>query len=254
MPRVCSTLEPSNIDAGAIRSQDVADRYFRKLRRMFGGDLAGYWPLNEESGAVAYDRSLRGNHGVHYDTLGQPGIGDGMLCPLFDGSTNYVNIYSTDLNSVFSGARYSAMIWARISGSGVWIDGATRYIYSIKVNSNNRFFIVKASTINQVQIGEIAGGTASVVSDNSLSGSILWVHFALTVDRLADHLKAFLKGAQVGTTKTGLGTWAGSLSSTECNLGSLAQPSTPWSGWLAHFVLLTREATPAEIAKAAIIE
>jgi hypothetical protein len=40
-----------------------------------------------------------------------------------------------------------------------------------------------------------------------------WTHAAMTWDTAADEFKAYINGSQVGTTQTGLGTWAGTVTS-----------------------------------------
>ncbi|MFV1969356.1 MAG: hypothetical protein ACC628_28375, partial [Pirellulaceae bacterium] len=59
----------------------------------------------EASGSISDDLSPQGNDGAYTGvTLGQPGIGDGRTCPLFDGANDYNNIYSAALNTDFDGA------------------------------------------------------------------------------------------------------------------------------------------------------
>jgi hypothetical protein len=70
----------------------------------------------------------------------------------------------------------------------------------------------------------------------------------MTVSKAADQLKfwkrspaAGARGMQLGSTLTGLGTWAGTLASTLCNLGAYdTTPIEPHSGWLLGGALWTK--------------
>src|SRR5260221_304319 len=54
--------------------------YISKIIALFGSSLIGYWPLNEQSGSVAFDFSGKSRNGTHTAvTLAQPGIGDGSV-------------------------------------------------------------------------------------------------------------------------------------------------------------------------------
>ena len=58
--------------------------------------LVGYWPLNEGTGTIAYDRSGNNNNGTWSGTTaGQNGtyytISNGRTVGYFDGATNYIN-------------------------------------------------------------------------------------------------------------------------------------------------------------------
>ena len=77
---------------------------YSKRVQEFSGNLVAHWPLNELSGAVAYDKSGNGNHGaITATTLGQAGIGDGLTSQGFDGSTSYIDISAIASNLVSNG-------------------------------------------------------------------------------------------------------------------------------------------------------
>ncbi len=78
----------------------------------------------------------------------------------------------------------------------------------------------------------------------------IYKSLVITVDKAADQLKGYVAGAQVGSTVTGLGNWAGALAATSTLIGAVSTaPSGLIKGTIAHVILLNRAATLAEIQK-----
>ena len=101
----------------------------------------------------------------------------------------------------------------------------------------------------QVNIAWDAGSTVKAVTDASLASTLNWFQIGLTVDKTGDKVIAYINGAQVGSTQTGLGTWAGALAATLCNIGAAATtPTAVWSGLIAHVVIASRAALAGEMA------
>lgn len=215
-------------------SRDASFDYTNKV--LTTGPIA-YWPMAEASGAtVALDASGNSRTGAYTAvTLGQTGIGDGRTSPSFDGSTSYNNVYTASLAAAFSGAEGSFSIWAKVSGSGVWTDGVTRRIILFQVDASNRVGINKAVANNEVDILYVAGGTSKSAGVTSFSPTG-WSHFGLTWSAGGNAVKFYLNGAQSGATLTGLGVFAGALSTTQTIIGSLTTGAAAqvWSGMLAH--------------------
>jgi lysophospholipase L1-like esterase len=212
-----------------------------------------YWTLGDASGTAAVDEMALGNGALGAagaaPTLGAEGIGDGRTAMSFDGG-DYVNIYSAALAAALTPAECSIMIWAKVSGVGIWSDAAIRYLFELRVDANNRIVIVRTVTANQIQGLYAAGGTTKTINFTT-DARTTWFPLAVTVSKSADEVKFFFGGAQVGTTQTGISaaTWAGVLNSTRCNLGVDTQaPGSPWSGSLAHAAVWNRALTPAEVA------
>jgi hypothetical protein len=58
-----------------------------------------------------------------------------------------------------------------------------------------------------------------------------------------------VNGVQSGSTATGLGDWAGSLSANNTLIGAQNKsPSVVWNGWIAHAALWAAALSDAEIA------
>src|SRR5690606_35232816 len=121
-------------------------------------------------------------------------------------------------------------------------------LFHLRVDTSNVLRIERATVNNRLTLTYVAGALSKNFNVNGLS-SADWMHAALTWSVAADQVKAFIDGVQYGTTLTGLGTWAGSLTSTLCNLGaSDTNGNGSWNGHLHHAVLYSKALTDAQIA------
>lgn len=231
----------------------------RKLGRI--PNVVAVWELDEESGLVAYDKSIQGNAGVYLTEIGlgsawAPG---GRQAPLFDGSAMAVNIYSAGLASDFSTSAGTALAWFRCKDAGTVGDSTVRTILHIGADVNNAVDISKTVTANTFEVSYSAGGTVKSVSpvirDEGSIGAphdMQWHCLGLTWDVSADQVICYVDGYQSGSTQTSLGTWAGALSSSLCTIGaSSTVPADPWSGWLSCVALYSRALSADEMQKAA---
>ena len=227
--------------------------YSLRMLNLFGSAIIAYWPLWEASGTVANDISGHSYNGSYTGvTLGQPGIGDGRTCPSFDGINDLVNVYSAGLAGVFDGSEGSVLCWARVSPSSIWTDGLYHVFVRLGVDGNNYLLLYKSPTNNYISLDYRAGGTLKSASTTQFGGSTAWFHIAVTWSKSNDQYKAYANGAQIGSTLTGLGTWSSSLAAANSVLGSNSSSGEfPWSGWLAHAMVLNRVTTSTEIATAA---
>lgn len=93
-----------------------------------------------------------------------------------------------------------------------------------------------------------------MVPNASMSGVLGWNSYAITWNKLADEVKAYFNGSQLGSTQTALGVWVGSLSSTQTNIGALATtPTQLWAGNIAHVSIGNRALTSSEISALASV-
>jgi hypothetical protein len=226
----------------------------RYIDKMLGHGPIAYWVQGEKTGAVARCYVNPAQNGAYTAvTLGQLGIGDGNTSASYDGATSYTNIYSATLAAAFSGVAGTAMIWARVSAAGVWTDGAFRYLFNFQADANNQIFIAKAIANSTMNFQYKAGAVTSQIQ-NAAMNQTAFINVALTWDKTADQVRAFLNGAQTGATLNGLGVWAGAPGVTTTCIGSASTvPATVWSGYLAHCALWNRALAPAEIAALAVI-
>lgn len=208
-----------------------------------------FWPMDEPSGSVAFDRSGNGRNGAYTGVaLGQPGV-DGRTSAGFDGATSYNNVLGASLAAAFNGSEGSIALWAKVSGSGVWSDGVLRRLFHLTVDASNQLSIFKSTANNRVDMVYLAGGVTKTVITTGLT-SLGFIHFGLTWGKSADAVKAYVGGAQSGATQTGLGVWAGVPTLMIVGAGSLI-PANVMSGAEAYGAVFARALSSAEMLSAA---
>ena len=228
--------------------------YKNKVLGIQPANLIAYWPLDELSGAVADNTEGTAARDGTYTgvTFGQPGIGDGNTCPLFDGANDLVAIYSDSLRDAFDKDKGTLAIWFKVSGPGVWTDGVWRYCAQLHADNSNYIVLAKTNTNNQFLFRYRAGGLNKqvqlIISDTG------WNNAAITWDTAVDEVKAYINGAQTGATQSSLGAWAGNLTATGTRLGAAtAGPTLIWDGPLAHVPVWTTPLVLADIQSVATV-
>jgi hypothetical protein len=235
-----------------------AKAYTRKLLNIDLANLLAYWPLSEASGTDADNKegtaARDGTFSSDVSGWGTgDGIGDGKTAPDFDGTNDWVDIYSASLSSAFDGDEGTAFIWAKVSGVGVWTDGAYRRLFHLRADNNNLVTAYKHLANNRIDFFYEAGGTVETLAKSGLSETG-WMSFALTWSAAADEFKVYYNGSQEGTTQTGLGVWAGTLTNTTTTIGSQnTTPSQAWDGYLAHCAVWKTPLSATQIAKLATV-
>lgn len=223
---------------GSKEEEEEAEQtYTEKVLEVEAANLIAYWPMDEAAGAVADNAEGTAARDGAYTgvTLGQSV--SPFTCPLFDGSSDALDIYSASLNTAWPGSAGTLFLWIKVSGAGVWTDSKARHLYRIRVDGSNFVGIQKRTTDNGMLYEFDGGGTYDQIIVGSVS-TTAWMLTSLTWDVNAGasgELKAYHNGAQVGSTQTGLGTWAGNIDSRYCAIGSGGStPASVWDGWLAH--------------------
>jgi hypothetical protein len=226
--------------------------YSSKVLGTARANLLAYWPLGEATGSVAEDISGNSFDGSYTGvTLGQTGIGDGNTCPLFDGANDFVDIYSTGFRDAFNAAEGSAMIWGKVFNAGVWTDSTDRRALELQADPSNRIEVYKSTSNDKVAFRYEAAGTDEVQS--FAFGDVDWFHVAVTWSVLADEVIYYKDGSNL-VTRTGLGTWAGALSSVLTVIGaSRNNANDPWYGYLAHCAVWSTPLTPTQILALATV-
>lgn len=222
--------------------------------KVLGYSPITYWPLNETEGTTAdnaegtaaRDGSYNGSMALA-DTTGP----DGDVCPLWDATNDYVNIYSVSLNSVFDPTLGSIHIWFKVSAGSVWTDGTQRAFIGIRADANNYVLLAKSgATSNQISFNYRAGGTLEqglhTISDTG------WNAMGITWNKTGNNCEFYINGTQL-TGTGGLGTWSGSLSSTVCDIGAISTtPTQVWDGWIAHAAVFDTELSPTDMGDLAV--
>lgn len=223
----------------------VIGDYWERVAQTQIEKLLGYWRLNESSGASVGDTSAFGHDGVATGvTWAQTGIGDGDTAAGFDGVNDYVNLYRADLAARFGGSEGTLLVWAKIE-DGQWSSFSGRWLARFYVDGSNYVECYKVAMVNSIAANYCAGGTAKSVSLGGMD-TVDWMCLALTWSASDDEFKFFIDGEQVGSTQTGLGSWAGTLAG--AYLGAYSNRSFFWYGDLAHVALWDTALTEDEIA------
>ncbi len=226
-------------------------RYSQKVLTIQPADLIGYWQMAEPSGGVAVDSSSQGNDGAYSGvTLGQPGIGDGKTSALFNGSTSENNIYSAGLNGDFNGAEGTVMLWLKVSGVGVWMDGIIRDLLHVGVNTNEDYILFrKHGNNNRIDFTREGNN----VTDSRVKTSVTtvdWFHMAMIWSEAADEVIAYYNGVREGAINIGLGAYSGALGSDDAKIGdSIIIGAEPWDGFIAHVAIFSAALLENKIAR-----
>jgi len=203
-----------------------------------------YWPQWEPSGNVAHCLVNPAQNGTYTGvTLGQPGIGDGRTCPFYDGATDYTDVETAALKATANGTEGSILVWPRVFDAADWTDGNHRAILALQVSASHNVYIRKTTTNNELQWRYEANDVVNSVSQAgyTTTGPMC---LGLTWDKIADEMRAFFGGLQVGATQNGLGLWAGELN--DAVIGAINNtPTWLWHGYLAHAALWDHALPPA---------
>lgn len=205
--------------------------------------LIGMWAMADASGTTCTDSSPAANHGTYTNIdLAQAGYG-GALCALIDNATDGISVAAT-VAADFNGAAGTCGGLFKVSSAGVWTNGVSGRFFRFRYNASNQVHVYKATTNNLIYFSYIAGGTDKSIAHTLASPPTDWFSLFFTWDAVADQIKAFVNGAQVETTLTGLGTWTGTIGLAELAAGS----GSAHLGNVQDCGLWTAALTAAEIA------
>jgi len=229
--------------------------YTNKVLGLLGASLLGYWTLGDSVGSTAADATGHGYTGAATAvTFGQTGIGDGGTSAKFDGSTSFVNLYSSALSTAFPRAEGTLIAWLQVRANSVWSDATNRNPCEFAIDGSNWVYLQKSTTANQLQFIEQGAGT-SKTQQGTITANTNWHSLigSWSVSNNTTHL--YYDGAELGTPQTGIVALS--------NNGFLNQymaigcfnitPSQVWDGQLAHVAIVTRPVTPTEAAALAVV-
>lgn len=207
-----------------------------------------YWPLWEPSGDVAECLVNSAQNGVYTAvTLGQSGIGDGRTCPLFNGTTGYVNVYSNAFRDVFNSVEGTIMLWCKMLNLEVWTDGQHRRAFDFRGDINNRILTLKPDD-NQYKLDHTGNGTAHTAT--TLTSTIAWFHWCMSWSLTNTETLFYFNGAEFDSTSAPTA-WV--IPMAAAAIGAHPDPLTPFSGWLAHCAVYDTPLTTANIADLAVV-
>ncbi len=211
----------------------MSTSYIQKMERTYNSSFVGLWPLDEESGTVAYDISPNGYNATSSGLLRsniQRGFlaPDGGKCAQFDGSASYINLYAAQPSqptTIGSISLWVATPDANLSG--------TTLMQIIKLGADGDNYIDITFDTTAYRFNQVYNAAGTLSSQNTslvynVDGSPQypeWHHFAITWTAAGDEVKSYVDGVQWGSTLTGLDTWAGNMASALMVLGSSSSSS-----------------------------
>lgn len=181
-------------------------------------------------------------------TIGQPSGVPGLpyAAEYVPASNSYTDAYSAEINSILDPTSGCLFGLAKVSGAGVWADGAARYIARLRGPDNGeQIFLAKNAGNNAFQITYAAGGVLEGVTVTPYSPIDLFFPY---VDwEVPGNMRAFIDGVQTGSSQAIGGTWVGNLSSPQTTIGALSTtPAGEWDGDLLFVGIGSRPLTAAE--------
>jgi len=183
-------------------------------------------------------------------TIYQPATSKLLYSHLLDGVNDVDDVWSPELNSAWNPLAGTMLIFAKVADAGVWTDSTTRIATMIKADSLNFIDMFRSTVDNTIQFNFRANSVIETVATTDLGGSLDWFMLAMTWDVSADEMKAYVNGAQVGSTQSGLGTWVLNLDDQTNVIGAASVlASSVWDGWLAHYAIWNRALSLAEIQR-----
>ena len=236
---------------GILPSAGFSGGYMSKVLSIEPANLIRYYPMDEPAGSVSFDRSGKDDHGVYTGvTLGQPGIGDGRTCPLFDRTNDLNNIHSAALNTDIDLAEMTFHVWCKVSAGG-WA-GVEAAILGIRVDVDNYYLLRISSAANQLDILRNGAGEGVQARSKTSYSPAGWFPVAFRASENADELELFTDGVSAQAAASGLGAMTGVLNADFNVIGALnTTPAIPFGGYLAHPVLWTTALADAQIANLA---
>lgn len=207
-----------------------------------------YWPLWEASGSTAHDISGNNCHAAYSAgiTLGHPGIGDGNTCAYFNGTTSYVNLYSTLFNSLLNRQAGTFMLWAKVAAASFWSDGADHFFWMIYSNESVKYFMANkySSTNNNIRFKY---HPATTTESNKSTTSIDWMHLALSWNIPSSRWRVYYNGAKTFDDGGTVGPIGSGLDPGRCLIGASAFNLGCFYGYMAHAALFDVELTPEQV-------
>lgn len=196
--------------------------------------LIAYFPLDETTGTVADEVTGNVDDGTYSSvTLAATTFLDGSPAPAFDGINDYVDVYSSALNSAFNRAAGSILIWIRASDAA-WTDGIRADALNLVADNDNfaRFF---NTTTNYTSRFSWSGGGTSVANQTTNTADT-WHQYVLTWSSAGNSVVAYKNGSSYSSGS--YPTYVGNLSPTTTVIGAFnTTPNNPWNGNIAHVAI-----------------
>lgn len=209
-----------------------------------------YHSLTDSSGTSAVD-VIGGMNGVYTNTPALAQSVNPFVCPVFDGSTEFVNLGTVIAFRNWVGAnfnRYSLSFWFLIDPIALG-DASFRPILYVEAAGPAFLRINKTTTPNRFTAIHYTSGIGYTLTVNGLAAG--WHHYALTSDFANTIIRHYLDGAEAANSNL-VGNWSAVPgSSIVCYGANNNIPSNTIKGSLAHVAWWNRILTPTEVSSLA---
>lgn len=240
----------SSIFKGLWKS-NVLNGYIQKIIDNYGDDLVLYYPLDEAVGNVCKDVSVNESNTI-YDSVLLNAIrhSSGTPAPFFDGINSFVKIPVGVFDNLFNKDDGTFLVWIKFNDADDWENaGGTQVICKPRIGGADQFHM-------QIQNGgdiRWRRESQNVSITNTETPPIIdteWHCLVGTYSVLADELKLFFDGVQLGITQTGLLTMVNTgFDPNRNNIGvdNSASLTNPTMANIGHYAILDRPLTPSEV-------
>jgi len=228
--------------------------YEAQVKALLGSALTRYFPMDESSGAVGYDRSGNAGNGAYVTvTLADTPAPrfTRTRAPFFNGlGSTKLNVYSAAFNAIFNGHEGAFGIW--LKNDQLW-STTNPSVFGFQADNNNRIFARTGGGSDQLNLFYIGGGVSiGSLSLQKLTNFTDWMELWFSWSDAANEFIVFCNGVICEWQKYNgvnfplalTGVWTGNLDPAQASIGTY---SAIWKGWLAHARLLNRPVTAAEV-------
>lgn len=212
-----------------------------------------FYPLDEASGTVAYDRSGNGFHSTYENiSVGNATFPDGSPCSSWDTATSMIQMYPTGFYPSLNKSEGTLEAWVKAVDASLWSNGNFGAIWEA-YHSGQTIRIVKTATLNQLRFTHDGNGTIRQLDYNT-GGLLTWFHVALTWSIINARVRAYLNGSLLSEMGAPTPIDAALTTDTMCIGRFSNSTSYRWYGNIRNFALHDRELMAAEIASHAPVQ
>lgn len=226
-------------------------------KAMRTSSIIGYWPLNEESGTVAYDLGPNGYNGVSSGLVRVPATRgflapDGSKCAEFDGSASYIDLVAAAVSSA-TGSQTTGSICAWVAIPEANLAATSRLpIARFAADVDNEIELYFDTTAYRFSTTFNGGGTAvnnvsSLVYNTKGEQQPEWHHIGMTYSTKS--LIIYTDGSPSTTADTTSSAWSGNFASALMCVGLTSTTGGNYfKGWMKGLLWSSAELDAEEMA------
>lgn len=219
--------------------------YAAKILTIQSANALSLLNLAETSGGTAADATGNSRTGAYNSvTLNATAFLDGTPAPSFDGTTSWINWFTSSLAGAINLSEGTFACWVKASAAGVWTDGVVRVFQEWFINSTNKAIFDKHSVNNQ---SALLYNSGSLVDSITAPGSA-WASFVATWSISNLRSRIYLNGSLL--SPAGVLSTAASGSIASISIGRQSNTSAQfWSGNMKYCGVWSTEWAQADVTK-----